>query len=129
MDVKVNALEIAKLMKAHGVRNVFVRKAGEFVGMVRDIDLVLKVMVPQLDLKTVTAEDIMFPQLPSIGIEAGISEIARLMADTGVRRVAITEKGEIIGSITAENLLRVLSFVSRAELECVVSVFYLPNVL
>lgn len=53
--------------------------------------------------------------VPIVEPDTGISEIARLMADSGTRRVLVLEKGEMIGSITAGDLLHFIAFISRGE--------------
>ena len=117
VGLNVNALELARLMKKNDVRNIFVKDGRKYVGVVRDIDLVLKVIAAQRDPKKVTARDIMRRQLPNIDVDAEISEIAKVMFYTKTRRAIVTEKGKVIGSITAGDLLRLISFVSRGELE------------
>ncbi len=129
IDLNASALEIAKLMKINNVRNIFITDSGKYVGVVRDIDLVLNVMEPQRDPKIITAEEIMCHQLPYIDVTAPISEIAKVMVDTKTRRVMVTEKGKVIGTITAGDLLRLVSFVSRGEMESFLDAYkiYLKN--
>lgn len=108
-------LEVAKLMKEQRLRNVFILKSGKPVGVLRDNDLAIKVVALQKNPATLTAEQVMDSFIPAVELDTGISDIARLMADSGTRRVLVTEKGKMVGSITAGDLLHFIAFISRGE--------------
>ncbi|WP_309493366.1 cyclic nucleotide-binding/CBS domain-containing protein [Candidatus Hecatella orcuttiae] len=110
-----SVLEVARMMRENRLRNVFILKAGKPVGILRDNDLVTKVMALQKDPAALKAEEVMDSFIPVVEPDTGISDIAKLMADSGTRRVLVVEKGKTVGSITAGDLLHFIAFVSRGE--------------
>lgn len=54
-------------------------------------------------------DDIMCTPVASVRPDAGLSKIAALMADTGVRRVLVMQDGKVFGTITAGSLLNSVS--------------------
>jgi len=113
VESSATVLEVARLMKHEGVRNVFVTKAGKPVGLVRDIDIIDKVVASRLDPETVRAERIMLPP-PAVGRDAGLEEITRLMASTGARRILVVDNDKPLGTITAGDLL---NFIERNRVD------------
>ena len=57
----------------------------------------------------VKVDDIMCAPVVSVKADAELSEIAAVMAEAGVRRVLVTLDKKVIGTITAANLLRIVS--------------------
>ena len=113
VEPTVTALDVARMMKNKGVRNIFVAKEGKPIGVVRDVDLITKVVALRLDPATIRAEQVMLTPPPIIDSNARLADIAKLMSDTGVRRVLVVDKDKMIGTITAGDVLKLVSRVPQ----------------
>ena len=101
--------EAVGIMVQKSVRNIFVMSKGGPVGLIRDWDIVRRVVAPKLNSETVKVDEIMSTPISSVNADAELSEIAAVMAETGVRRVLVLQDGKVLGTITAGNLLNLLS--------------------
>lgn len=109
-----SALEAALVMRRHHVGDVLVveERGGSRVpvGIVTDRDLVVEIMAPQLDPSTITAGDIMAPELATIKESAGMFEAVEFMRARGVRRLPVVDDhGGLIGILTLDDLLELLA--------------------
>jgi len=119
--------EAVGIMVQKSVRNIFVMNKGVPVGLIRDWDIVRGVVAPKLNSETVTVDEIMSTPVTSINADAELPEIAAVMAETGVRRVLVLRDGKVLGTITAGNLLNLLShFPDRNTREILRSIAGLP---
>ena len=101
---------VVRIMVEKSVRNVFVmRKEGEPVGLVRDWDIVRRLVAPNLNPAAVKVDEIMCAPVASVNADAELSEIAARMAETGARRLLVVLDGKLIGTITAGSLLNIVS--------------------
>lgn len=98
--------EVVRIMRQKSVRNVFVMREGEHIGLVRDWDVITKVLAFNLDPDIVKVDEIMCTPAPVVTLYATLSDIAMLMVESGVRRVLVTDSGKILGTITAASLLK-----------------------
>ena len=57
----------------------------------------------------VKVDEVMCSPIASVKANAELSEIAAIMAETGVGRVLVVEDGKVLGTITAGNLLSTVS--------------------
>ncbi len=108
-------LEVAKIMRENRLRNIFIMKSGKPIGVLRDNDIATKVVALQKEPQALAAEQVMDSFIPIVEPNTGISDIAELMADSGTRRVLVMDKGKMIGSITAGDLLYFIAFIFRGE--------------
>jgi len=58
-----------------------------------------------LHADAVNVDEIMHTPIASVKPDAEVSEIAAVMAESGVRRVLVMDEGKILGTITSEALL------------------------
>jgi CBS domain-containing protein len=56
-----------------------------------------------------SVEDIMTPSVVTVGPDASLPEVARLMVDGRLHRVLVAERGRILGIVTPFDVLRVLA--------------------
>ena len=100
---------VVRIMIEKSVRNVFVMRNGEPVGLVRDWDIVRRVVAPNLNPEAVKVDEIMCAPVASVNADAELSEIAARMAETGARRLLVVLDGKVMGTITAGSLLNIVS--------------------
>jgi predicted transcriptional regulator len=108
--------EVARIMAEESVRNVFVMRGGEPIGLIRDWDIITRVVAFNLDPDIVKVDEIMYTPAPAVTLYAELSDIAALMAESGVRRVLVTDRGKILGTITAGSLLAIASSYPKGSL-------------
>jgi CBS domain-containing protein len=99
-------LEAAEVMKAKRKGFVVTGSAAKPEGIVTEWDIIAKVVAENKSPASVKLEDIMTRNLTTVDAGQGIAAVARLMSDSGVRRVLVTHKGEVIGVITSKTILR-----------------------
>jgi len=109
-----SALEAAHLMRKHHVGDVLVVEDRDDVrvpvGIVTDRDLVVEIMAPGLDPATITAGDIMAPDLVTVKENTGVFEAIQYMRAKGVRRLpVINDSGGLVGILTLDDLLEILA--------------------
>lgn len=106
--------EVAQLMRSHHVGDVIVvmEEGGQRIplGIVTDRDVVVEVVAPGLDPATLTAGEIMAPELATVQENTGVFEAIRYMRDKGVRRMpVVSPDGALAGILTLDDLLELLA--------------------
>lgn len=108
-DPTAPVLEVAELMALNDVGSVVVTSAGNPVGIVTDRDVAIALAEHDGDLATVTAGEVMSEELHSVEEGAGVFAVTALMAEHGIRRVPIVEDAELVGIVTLDDLVWVLT--------------------
>jgi len=96
--------EIATLMKEQDIGAVPVVEDGELCGIVTDRDIVIRCIAAGQDATECTAEDVMSTDIQSLGPNASVDEVARLMGDLQIRRLPIVEKNRLVGMVSLGDL-------------------------
>jgi CBS domain-containing protein len=99
-------LEVAKLMRETKVGAVLVQEAGHYSGIVSESDLVRKGMAESCPAQETLVRAVMSSPLLSIEITSSAHEASEKMAEHGIRHLAISEEGQIVGMISVRDLLR-----------------------
>ncbi|MBX3629172.1 MAG: CBS domain-containing protein [Nitrosomonas sp.] len=114
VETEDSALEAARLMRKHHVGDVVVieeqNSIRKPVGIVTDRDLIVEIMATGLDPAVITVGDIMASEFVTVKGSAGIFETIQYMRRKAVRRSpVIDDSGELVGIITMDDLLQLLS--------------------
>ena len=96
--------QIAKMMEQGGIGAVLVKKNDNLVGIVTDRDFATKIAANNLSLDT-AAEKIMSSPLVTINYDESISAAAERMSSKKIRKLAVTNNGNIVGLITSTDLV------------------------
>lgn len=107
-------LEAAKLMRRHHVGNVVVVDESNGsripVGIVTDRDIVVEIVSPGLDPNVITVGDIMTPDFFTAKKNMELFEAIQFMRSKSIRRLpVVNEAGELIGMLTLDDVLELLS--------------------
>ena len=102
------ALQIAKMMEQGGIGAVLVKENDNLVGIVTDRDFATKVAANNLQFET-PVEKIMSSPLITINHNERISAAADIMTSKKIRKLAVTENGNIVGIITSTDLVNQLA--------------------
>ncbi|MEM2103694.1 MAG: CBS domain-containing protein [Candidatus Bathyarchaeia archaeon] len=103
-DEKMPVIAVAKLMGENRIGSVIITRQGEPVGIFTERDLLTKFLAVDRSLTTEVGEVCSSPLITApLGIN--VNEAAAIMASKGIRRLPITEKGMLVGIITARDLV------------------------
>jgi len=99
-------LEAARLMREVRVGALLVEENGQFVGVVSETDLVRKAMAEGREIDQEKVRTIMSSPIITIDIDRPASDASDLMSEKGIRHLAVTDSGKIVGVISVRDLLR-----------------------
>ncbi len=108
VNPSTTALQIAKMMEQGGIGAVLVKENNNLVGIVTDRDFATKIAANNLSLDT-AAEKIMSSPLVTINYDESISAAAERMSSKKIRKLAVTDNGNIVGLITSTDLVNQLA--------------------
>lgn len=94
----------AKVMAERGVGSIIIVKSKKPVGILKERDLLMKVVSLDLKASTINVGKIMSAPIMTIAPDADITEAARTMARNKIRRLPVVERGKLIGIITASDI-------------------------
>ncbi|TAJ08223.1 MAG: CBS domain-containing protein [Nitrospirae bacterium] len=98
--------EAARLMREAQVGALFVVREGAYLGVVSETDLVRKAMAQGLDPAQVPVRAVMSSPVITIESDCSAHDASDLMADKGIRHLAVTQDGQVVGMISVRGLLR-----------------------
>ncbi|HTN42268.1 MAG TPA: CBS domain-containing protein [Nitrospiria bacterium] len=99
-------LEAARLMREVQVGALLVEEDGHLVGVVSETDLVRKAMAEEREINQEQVRTIMSSPIITIDIDRPASDASDLMSEKGIRHLAVTDSGKIVGVISVRDLLR-----------------------
>jgi CBS domain-containing protein len=106
-DESAKIVEVAELMRRHGIGSIIITSGGKPVGIITKTDIVYQVVANGADAKNVRARNIMSTPLqtvePDVNIEDALSKMNRLK----VGRLAVVYKERLAGIVTLKDILTV----------------------
>lgn len=108
--------ETARRMKEEKVGSLLVERGGQVVAIVTETDIVRKAVARGADLGKEKVEAIMSSPVASIEIQRTPQDAHDMMADLGVRHLAVTDKGKIVGLLSVRDLLVYFKRVSEPRI-------------
>lgn len=108
--------EVAKRMGEEKVGSLLVEKGRKFVGIVTETDIVRKAVAKGKDLSRVKVESIMSAPITTLESTRTIQDANDLMADAGIRHLAVTEGGKLVGLVSVRDLLVAFQRVSEPKI-------------
>ena len=101
---ETTVFQVAKMMEQSGIGAVLVKKNGHLSGIITDRDYATKIVAHNLSSDT-PVEQIMSSPLITINFDESISAAAERMTSKKIRKLAVTDNGNIIGLITSTDLV------------------------
>ncbi|MGC3975673.1 MAG: CBS domain-containing protein [Nitrospira sp.] len=95
----------AKKMRTLRVSSLLIKKGKNHVGIVTDTDLVRKGLATNQDVGKLTVEQVMTSPLCTIESSQAVDDAQDMMGDLGVRHLAVTKGGSIVGVVSVRDLL------------------------
>ena len=110
--------EAVKIMKDKNLRALIVerRSYGDPYGIVTETDIVYKIAAFGHDPKKMRVYEIMTKPCITINPDLGVEYVARLFANTRIRRAPVVE-GELLGVISISDILNKSDFVEKPKSE------------
>ena len=108
--------ETARRMREDKVGSLLVERGGQVVAIVTETDIVRKAVAKGADLGKEKVEAIMSSPVASIEIQRTPQDAHDMMADLGVRHLAVTDKGKIVGLLSVRDLLVYFKRVSEPRI-------------
>lgn len=99
-------LEAARLMRDAKVGALLVLENGRYSGLVSESDLVRKGMADSRPPEGTAVRALMSSPLVSIDCKSSAHEASEKMAEHGIRHLAVSDDGQIVGIISVRDLLR-----------------------
>lgn len=108
--------EATKVMKARGLRSLIVDRRSEAdpYGIVTETDIVYKVAAYGHDPNTMRVYEIMTKPCVVVNPDLGVEYVARLFAQTRIRRAPVIE-GTLLGVISVSDIIRRSDFVTNPK--------------
>ena len=108
VTTETTVFQVAKMMEQGGIGAVLVKKNGHLSGIITDRDYATKIVAHNLPSDT-PVEQIMTSPLITINFDESISDAAKRMTSKKIRKLAVTNNGNIIGLITSTDLVTQLA--------------------
>lgn len=99
-------IEVARTMQEAKVGALLVAEGARFIGIVSETDLVRRVLAVRGDVQQVRVSEIMRSPIITIEIDRSAHEASDLMSERGIRHLAVTDGGKIVGMVSVRDLLR-----------------------
>ncbi len=104
--------EAALLLQTQKIGSLLVKGVEHFIGSITDTELTLEVVAGGVDSSTTRVKTCMREPIITIESTDPLVEAVRLMKEKATRHLAVAEKGEIVGVISASDILRCYSGVA-----------------
>lgn len=95
----------AKMMKDLKTGSLLVKKDGELVGILTDVDMTRKVVAEELDQFNTPVEEVMSSPFYTIDADESVARANEIMAMYNVRHLVVTENNAPVGVVSARDLL------------------------
>lgn len=102
--------EAAKLMDQKLVGSLLVEENGRVIGIMTERDILRKIVAKGKLADKVRVKEIMSSPVLTIDADEDILEASKVMDGEKIRRLVVTERGVIVGKVTANSISRNLKF-------------------
>lgn len=99
-------IDAARTMQEAKVGALLVAEGPRYLGVVSESDLVRRVLAVGGDVNQVRVADVMQAPIITIEIDRSAHDASDLMAERGIRHLAVTDDGKIVGMLSVRDLLR-----------------------
>jgi len=105
---ETTVFQVAKMMEQGGIGAVLVKKGSNLHGIITDRDYATKIVSNNMPSDT-SVEQVMSSPLITINFDETVSTAAQRMTDKKIRKLAVTDNGNIVGLITSTDLVTQLT--------------------
>jgi len=108
-EIDTPVVEAAKLMAIDDVGSLIVTKSDVLAGLVTRREIIGARLFSEESYQSLVVGDIMTSPVVTIGPDAELGQAIGLMNQTGKRRIPVIEGNDIIGMVSATDIIRVLA--------------------
>jgi signal-transduction protein with cAMP-binding, CBS, and nucleotidyltransferase domain len=108
--------EAACRMRDERIGSLLVEREGHIVAIVTETDIVRKASARGVDLAKEKIESIMTAPIAFIELQRTPQDAHDMMGDLGIRHLAVTDKGRIVGVLSVRDLLIYFKSVSEPRI-------------
>ena len=101
----VSIVSAAKKMHTARIGSLLVKKGKQLVGIVTDTDIVRRAVATNKPLGKLTVDKIMTSPICTIEGSQSVDDAEDMMGDLGMRHLAVTKAGEIVGVVSVRDLM------------------------
>ncbi len=112
VDITTPVFQIAKMMQLGEIGAILVKENEAHVGIITDRDFATKITAKTLPFDT-PVKKIMSSPLITINHDEPISAAAEMMSSKKIRKLAVSDNGNIVGLITSTDLVNQLAMVNN----------------
>ncbi len=113
----------ASMMNEVGIGSIIITKANIPVGILTERDFVTKIASKEISL-SVPVSQVMTHPLLVIAPNQTVWEVAEIMRNMGIHRVAVQEGSKIIGMVTTTDLVKIVSIGSDSNLHKIADLIF-----
>jgi CBS domain-containing protein len=113
IDGKETLLTAARRMAEKRTGSLLVAEAGGVVGIVTESDMVRKALAYNLEAGLIPVGSLMNHPVIETDINRTVHDASDLMAEKGIRHLAVTENHKIVGILSVRDLIRMISVRDR----------------
>ncbi len=106
VESSVSVLEAVIYMQDNNIHALLVKEAGEYIGIVSEVDFSWEVISSKVDPKNTKVSEAMNFPMVSVDIETDMNSAAEIMLEKNVRHLAVTEMGKIAGILSIKDFTR-----------------------
>ena len=107
--------DAAKVMLEHGIGSIIVTEDGRPVGIVTKSDLLSRVIVECRDPCDYDVRSVMSAPLISVDKDTPILDAMRIMKNKKIRRLLVSDGGELVGIVSETDMVRAVTLSSMAQ--------------
>lgn len=108
--------QAAETMQKEGIGSLLVERDGISTGIITDTAIVHKAVGVKKDLDHTTVESLMTTPLPIIQVTQTSHDALDLMGDLGIRHLVVCDGPDIVGLVSARDLLVYFGSVSEPRI-------------
>jgi len=103
-------MEVAKIMAKKSIGSVLVGSAENVLGIFSERDLIVKIVANELDCSITKVGDHMTSPIKTVNVNMSVFDAQNVMIENHIRRVPIRDNGEVVGIVSARNIMEHLKY-------------------
>ena len=123
IDESETIKKAASMMNEVGIGSIIITKDNIPVGILTERDFVTKIASKEISL-SVPVSQVMTHPLLVIAPNQTVWEVAEIMRNMGIHRVAVQEGSKIIGMVTTTDLVKIFSISSDSNLHKIADLIF-----
>lgn len=105
------------LMREHGIRHLPVMHGNQLVGIISDRDVAIITSLDDVNPDLITVEDAMTSDVLTVSPDAGLDEVATLMAERKAGSVIVAQNHKVVGIFTTVDGMTALADLLHTRLK------------